>query len=115
VTNDIGTSCDARTAPDRSLLGADQEAWLGRSLRKSRATWDVLANQIVMTSVPLAGTIYNLDQLDGYAAARARVLDQLAAIRTDNPIVITGDIHAAALTRAARPAFSAGSGESAYG
>jgi alkaline phosphatase D len=94
-SNDIGTSCPERTAPDRTLLGAGQEAWLGRSLRRSRATWDVLANQIVMTSMPLAGTIYNLDQWDGYAAARARVLDQLAAAGTDNPIVITGDIHAA--------------------
>jgi alkaline phosphatase D len=94
-SSDIGTSCPARTAPERTLLGPDQEDWLGRSLRRSRATWDVLANQIVMTSMPLAGTIYNLDQWDGFAAARARVLDLLAAAHTDNPIVITGDIHAA--------------------
>jgi alkaline phosphatase D len=94
-TNDIGPSCEARTAPDRSLLGPDQEAWLGRSLRRSKATWDVVANQVVMTSMPFAGTLYNLDQWDGYAAARARVIDQLAAAGTDNPIVITGDIHAA--------------------
>jgi alkaline phosphatase D len=94
-TTDIGTTCEARTAPDRGLLGTEQEAWLARSLRKSGATWDVLANQVVMTSMPLAGVIYNLDQWDGYAADRARLLDQLAAAGTDNPVVITGDIHAA--------------------
>ena len=94
-TNDIGTTCDDRTAAERTLLGAEQEAWLGRSLRTSTATWDVLANQVVATSMPLAGAIYNLDQWDGYAAARSRLLDQFAATGTDNPVVITGDIHAA--------------------
>jgi alkaline phosphatase D len=94
-TNDIGPTCDERTAAGRTLLGAEQEAWLGRSLRKSRATWDVLANQMVMTAMPLGGPIYNLDQWDGYADARARLFDQLTAAGTDNPVVITGDIHAA--------------------
>ncbi len=94
-TSDVGGHCDARTAPERSLLGAEQEAWLDRSLAKSHATWDVLANQVVTTAMPLAGTIYNLDQWDGYAAARTRLFDQFTAARTPNPIVITGDIHAA--------------------
>jgi alkaline phosphatase D len=94
-TNDIGPTCDERTATGRTLLGAAQESWLGRSLRKSRATWDVLANQIVMTAMPFGGPIFNLDQWDGYAAARARFFDQLTAAGTDNPVVITGDIHAA--------------------
>jgi alkaline phosphatase D len=94
-TNDIAPTCDERTAAGRTLLGAQQEAWLGRSLRKSRATWDVLANQMVMTAMPLGGPIFNLDQWDGYADARARFFDQLNAAGTDNPVVITGDIHAA--------------------
>jgi alkaline phosphatase D len=94
-TTDFGPTCDARTAPERTLLGAEQETWLGRRLRKSKATWDVLANQVVATAMPLAGALYNLDQWDGYAAARARLLDLLTAAGTDNPVVITGDIHAA--------------------
>ena len=60
-----------------------------------QATWNVLANQTVMTSMPLAGALYNLDQWDGYPAARARLLDQLAAGGVENPVVLTGDIHAA--------------------
>ena len=94
-TVDVGPTCDARTVAERTLLGAEQEAWLGRSLRKSKATWDVLANQVVATAMPLAGTVYNLDQWDGYAAARSRLFDQLADGPTTNPVVITGDIHAA--------------------
>ena len=70
----LGPTCPDRTAPGRTLLGPDQEAWLGAGLAESPATWDVLANQIVMTSMPFAGQLYNPDQWDGYAAARARVL-----------------------------------------
>jgi alkaline phosphatase D len=95
VPADFGPDCPDRTAPDRTLLGAEQEAWLGRSLRRSEATWDVLANQIVMTSMPLGGAFYNLDQWDGYAAARTKLFDQMREAETENAVVITGDIHAA--------------------
>jgi alkaline phosphatase D len=79
----------------RTLLGADQERWLGRSLQRSRATWDVLANPVVMTSMPLAEVVFNRDQWDGYPAARTRLLDQIRAGHVANPVVVTGDIHAA--------------------
>jgi alkaline phosphatase D len=55
----------------------------------------VLANQIVMTSMPFAGSLYNPDQWDGYAAARTRALDLMAAGGVENAVVLTGDIHAA--------------------
>jgi alkaline phosphatase D len=77
------------------LLGAEQEAWLGESFASSPATWDVLANQIVMTSMPFAGSLYNPDQWDGYAPARTRALDLMAAGGVENAVVLTGDIHAA--------------------
>jgi alkaline phosphatase D len=95
TASDLGQDCPDRTLPGRTLLGPSQEAWLGGSLMTSDATWDVLANQVVFTSMPLAGTIFNFDQWDGYAASRTRVLNQFAAAGTANPIVITGDIHAA--------------------
>lgn len=93
----LGPTCDERTDPTRTLLGAEQEAWLGEGFASSRATWDVLANQIVMTSMPFAGSLYNPDQWDGYAGARTRVLDLMAAGRVDNAVVLTGDIHAAGI------------------
>jgi alkaline phosphatase D len=91
----LGPTCDARTAPERTMLGAEQEAWLGAGLAGSPATWDVIASQVVMTSMPFAGSLYNPDQWDGYTAARTRLLDQLAAGHVDNAVVVSGDIHAA--------------------
>jgi len=91
----LGPTCADRTAPGRTLLGAEQEAWLGAGFAGSRATWDVLANQVVMTSMPFAGSLYNPDQWDGYTAARTRVLDLMAAGGVENAVVLTGDIHAA--------------------
>ncbi len=92
---DFGTTCAERTAASQTMLGATQEAWLGQELAGSRATWDVIANQTVMTSMPLAGVLYNRDQWDGYPAARQRLFDQIRAAQADNVLVITGDIHAA--------------------
>jgi alkaline phosphatase D len=55
----------------------------------------VVAQQTVVAHVPFAGegpqAIANLDQWDGYPAARRRLVDQLRDVR--NPVVITGDIH----------------------
>ncbi|HLT70682.1 MAG TPA: alkaline phosphatase D family protein [Acidimicrobiales bacterium] len=91
---DVGPGCDERTDPDRTMLGAEQEEWLGEQLAGSRARWNVVGQQTVLTANPLAapGTPYNLDQWDGYPAARRRLLDQLREV--DNPVVLSGDVHA---------------------
>jgi alkaline phosphatase D len=55
----------------------------------------VLAQQVIVSKVdlPVGSTeVVNLDQWDGYTAARRRLADQLAGVR--NPLIITGDIHA---------------------
>jgi alkaline phosphatase D len=92
---DTGPTCPDRVAATQTMLGSDQEAWIGAGLAESRATWDVLANQTVMTSLPFAGVFYNRDQWDGYAAARTRLFDQFRAGGVENAVVLTGDIHAA--------------------
>jgi alkaline phosphatase D len=92
---DIGLSCDEVTADDRTMLGSEQEAWLADALDSSDAAWNVLAQQTVMTKLALTvGGIeaINLDQWDGYPEARRRVVDLLRGV--DNPLVISGDIHA---------------------
>ena len=91
----LGPTCPDRTAPGRTLLGPEQESWLASGLSGSPATWDVIANQIVMTSMPFAGSLYNPDQWDGYAAARTRLLQSATAAAVDNLVVVSGDIHAA--------------------
>lgn len=90
-----GPLCAEAQGEDRTMLGDEQEAWLGEALGGSEARWNVIAQQTVMAHVPLAGqgpgAIVNLDQWDGYPAARRRLVDQLRDVR--NPVVITGDIH----------------------
>jgi len=96
--SDLGEGCPERDDPARSILGDAQEAWLAREMPASSATWNVLANQVIFSPSPVpvgASAIFNLDQWDGYPAARDRVLDVLSG--TSNPVIVTGDIHASAV------------------
>ncbi len=92
-SGDIGAPCPERTAPGNTLIGDEQAAWLADALGASRARWNVLANQVVMTPLPF-GPLFNLDQWDGYPGDRTRVLEILAREEVSNPVVLTGDIHA---------------------
>lgn len=85
-------TCDARTRPDAQMLGAAQERWLLDGVAQSHATWQVLAQQVMMLPVALPHG-FNLDSWDGYPAARARLLAGLAERRV-NAVVTTGDVHA---------------------
>jgi alkaline phosphatase D len=92
---DAGLVCDEADDDERTMLGAEQEAWLGRRLGESGATWNVVAQQTIVSPivVPLGDTLGgNLDQWDGYRAARRRLVDRLREV--DNPVILTGDIHA---------------------
>ncbi|MFN9808483.1 MAG: alkaline phosphatase D family protein [Deltaproteobacteria bacterium] len=77
----------------RTLLGADQEAWLFEQLRNSTARWKVLCQQVMMAQLPV---FLNTDAWDGYPAQRERLLSFLADNPTgerDDVLVLTGDIH----------------------
>ncbi|GAA2468076.1 alkaline phosphatase [Winogradskya humida] len=83
-----------------TLTGAEQEHWLKGGLDNSPATWNVIAQQVMMSRVKFpnpAGTtppiLANLDQWDGYAPQRTRLLTHLKQARVANPIVLAGDIH----------------------
>ncbi len=108
-------------SPAATLLGNAQENWLAERLYASRAHWNVLAQQVMLMpwnlrraarrqvelTVPPAAqppllalidnvaNLYNVDAWDGYPAARQRLLDLVARSGAKNPIVLTGDIHAA--------------------
>jgi alkaline phosphatase D len=75
--------------PERTLLGHDQEAWLGEQLSASRARWRLLGQQVMVSPFAI-GT--NLDSWEGYPAARSRLLQQLTAAPGD-AVVLTGDVH----------------------
>ncbi|GIF25348.1 alkaline phosphatase D [Actinoplanes tereljensis] len=94
----LAATGDANTAG--TLTGADQERWLLAGLDHSPARWNVIAQQVMMSRIkfpnPTGGVppiIANLDQWDGYAPQRARLLSHLAAARVANPVVLAGDIH----------------------
>ena len=91
--------------PARTLLGAEQEAWLAARLRGSNARWKfigqgVMFAQLKLQGAPLAaggGVFVNTDQWDGYQPARDRLYSVLKgdAVQApvDNVVVLTGDIH----------------------
>jgi alkaline phosphatase D len=88
--------CGGELAPEATILGEQQEAWLLDGLAKSPATWNVLAQQVMMARVDqTAGEneSYSMDQWPGYEMNRRRILKYFDERKISNPIVIAGDIH----------------------
>jgi alkaline phosphatase D len=74
----------------RSLLGAEQEAWLADRVTTSGAQWKLVAQQVMMGQLP---QFTNTDQWDGYPFARQRFFETLRAGNVEDVVVLTGDIH----------------------
>jgi alkaline phosphatase D len=91
-----GPPCDDAEDESRTMMGEEQEAWLGEALSRSTARWNILAQQTIVSPVPIVGDVVNLDQWDGYPAARRRLVEQLRDV--SNPVIITGDIHCSAVS-----------------
>jgi alkaline phosphatase D len=88
--------CPERLTAGRTMLGTAQEAWLKNGLTRTRAQWNVLAQQTLMAqqdrrAAPARG--FSTEGWDGYPDARARLLGDIAQIRPSNPLVISGDVH----------------------
>lgn len=88
--------CRGIDDPARTMLGDAQERWLARNLARAETRWNVLAQPLLFAPFDQGtgdgATIYT-DSWGGYPAARRRLLDQLVAARTPNPVFIGGDIH----------------------
>lgn len=78
---------------NRTLLGSTQFTWLKDNLDNSTATWNVLAQQVMMAPLTLAGTIFNTDQWDGYNGEREKLYKHVLDNDIENLVVLTGDIH----------------------
>jgi alkaline phosphatase D len=84
-----------------TMTGGPQERWLKNNLATSRARWNVVAQQVMLsrikfpnpTGAPVPAIVANLDQWDGYVPQRARLLDFIERAKVRNPIVLAGDIH----------------------
>jgi alkaline phosphatase D len=118
---DAGPICPALDDPDQVIIGSDQEEWLVDQIGQGGTRWNVIANQVVMSPVPVigedlpadalaaaAGTVglasippldglrgVLADQWDGYPLQRQRILDAMAGAAAPT-VVLTGDIHASA-------------------
>ncbi len=99
VARSLDPACPETTDPARTMLGAEQEQWLYDTLDASTAVWNVLGNQVVMADATFNGAVLNYDQWDGYPVERERILQHLAAAAVPNVVVITGDIHLAAVAQ----------------
>ena len=96
--------------PRRSMLGAQQRAWLEQRLAGTHAAWRLVVSPSIMSPTWVAepreplrtallklklvhpdGTAPDEDQWDGYPAERASLLDRFAA--HDDVVVLSGDIH----------------------
>ncbi len=89
-------SCDARLLESATMLGATQETWLANALATSTAQWNIVANQVMVQQLRQQRNgreTVNMDQWDGYPAARTRLTEFLAARRPNNPVFVTGDTH----------------------
>lgn len=98
--DDLGPAACGGLDPNGTMTGAAQEQWLFDGLAASQARWNVLAQQTIFAQTrfvnpfgQVPAQLANLDQWDGYLAARRRVLGFLAEAQPRNPVVLTGDIH----------------------
>lgn len=118
---DLRTYRDAETStanfgdPDRAMLGAEQFNWVGATVGRSTARWNLLGNSVMVSPFKLltlpdtpdnrdanealaflkqqaSGVALNSDQWDGYDAERDRLL-KLLADHGSNVLFLTGDIH----------------------
>jgi alkaline phosphatase D len=92
---------------DRSLLGAEQRAWLQDELR-APTTWRLLGNQVMMAPLRLVdlprplrrlpglvsgGAGVNAGQWDGYPEERRALFEHVRREGIGDLVVLTGDIH----------------------
>ena len=90
-------SCAEHLDSSRTLLGGAQKEWLYNGLATADATWNVLAQQIMVASLRSVGDageeLWPMDLWDGYPFERQELLNVLDQAATPNPVVLTGDIH----------------------
>ena len=86
----------AATNPNATILGSKQGKWLRASLAASGATWNVLAQQVMMgmvDAIPGEEKGYHSDQWPAYTRDRVELMRFIADRKVANPVALAGDIH----------------------
>jgi alkaline phosphatase D len=95
--NLVTPDCAELSAPERTMLGPEQEAWLDAGLARGPQGWNLIAQGTMVAQKdeqPGTGELYFTDNWSGYPAARARLTNTLQRERTRNPVILSGDLHA---------------------
>jgi alkaline phosphatase D len=88
--------CPAWTDAARTMLGAEQEAWLATELARGGAAWTVIGQSTLFGQrdfAPGPGRLLWNDGWDGYPAARRRLVEALQKSGAANPVLLGGDVH----------------------
>jgi alkaline phosphatase D len=95
--DELAPKCKYVPGQPSSILGMEQEAWLGEGLRNS-ARWNLLAQQVFV--MPLKGRLSDgrdspafVDKWDGYPGARQRLAKTITDNGLTNVVIATGDAH----------------------
>jgi alkaline phosphatase D len=95
----LARPCDDADDDTRTMLGSPQESWLLDGLGKSKTTWNVLAQQVMMCRAdrqPGPDVLVSMDNWNGYGPARQRLFDGVAERGVQNLVVLSGDAHCSA-------------------
>ncbi len=87
---------DEALHPKNTLLGKKQAGWMKAALLRSQATWNVLAQQVMMGMADVVAgpeKKYSMDQWPGAAHERMKLMQWIAERKVPNPVVLSGDIH----------------------
>jgi len=91
------SDCAEALAPDRTMMGPEQEKWLFDNLGTVRNRWTVIGQQVPTYARDNAKNDpdgrFSMDKWDGYVAARQRLYARLQETKAPNPIVLSGDVH----------------------
>ncbi|HEY0680787.1 MAG TPA: alkaline phosphatase D family protein [Steroidobacter sp.] len=91
--------CREARAPERTMLGTEQERWLIDRLSRSTARWNLIAQQVLMMDLDLSRSeavtqrLTSMDTWGGYPAARERLFGVLQERKIANTVVLSGDAH----------------------
>jgi alkaline phosphatase D len=80
---------DILAAPGRTLLGAQQKAWLFNQLAASEATFKVIINEVPISQL----FILPYDRWEGYLAEREELLQFIERTAIRNVVFLTTDLH----------------------
>lgn len=93
---------EGESASNNSMLGSEQYNWLVNAIHQSEATWNILGNQVLFSSITIpegvAGIKKSMDTWQGYLNERNNLFDEfhkhsITKGVANNLIVLTGDIH----------------------